>query len=183
MLYMVECGFADAVQEDDWNAWYSGEKLDQLVATPGFAACQRFRALAPIPAPYLAVHSIASADVFTSPDYASGGGGRFGDWDPALMTNWSRRLFEGIDQLPDVDAESLLLITDGHLDLQESGISLTWLKGLNWDEVGHYKDAVALDASVSRRAFAIVPKSREAECSNILGVRLYAPISERRQSS
>ena len=183
MLYMVECGFADPDQEEAWNTWYNGEKIDELLANPGFIASQRFRSLTPRAAPYLAIHSIESADVFTDPGYASTGGGRFGDWDPALMTDWTRRLFDGMDESPAVDKDHLLLIADGYMPLQDAGVSVTWLDGLDWDTVGQYKDAVALDASVSRRGIAVVAKSEQVEVSKFLGIRLYEPISEKRKSS
>ena len=61
MIYIVECAFTDPAREAAWNEFYSGEKLDTLLALPGFRASQRFRALTDVPAPYLAVHSIRDA--------------------------------------------------------------------------------------------------------------------------
>ena len=111
MLYMVQCGFADPEQEDAWNDWYSGQKLNELLGMPGFVAAQRFRATTPCPEPYLAVYSIVSLAVFGHPAYLTGGGGTLGDWDPALVTNWSRRLFDGIDESPAVgDGQSLVIL-------------------------------------------------------------------------
>src|SRR5687768_10843572 len=100
MLYIVECGFADPAREAAWNAWYSGPKLSELLAVPGFLSAQRFRALDSNPAPYLNVTSIASPELFTTPAYRNNGGGRFGDWEPALIIDWSRRLFTGITEMP-----------------------------------------------------------------------------------
>jgi hypothetical protein len=177
MLYMVECDFADPAQEDAWNAWYSGEKLDDLLSNPGFTATQRFKSVKPCKAPYLAVHSIRSGDVFTNPAYKATGGGRFGDWDPALMTNWSRRLFDGVRESPAVGKDELLLVADHDADLPSS-LAVAWLDGVNWDTVGQYKNAVALDASVRKRGIAVVPKARSSELSKLPGVSLYEPLTE-----
>lgn len=177
MLYMVECDFADPVQEDAWNAWYSGEKLDDLLSNPSFVATQRFKSVTPRKAAYLAVHSIRSADVFGNPAYKATGGGRFGDWDPALMTNWSRRLFDGVGESPAVGKNELLLIADRETDLP-AGTAVTWLDGIDWNTVAQYKNAVALDASIRKRGIAVVPAARSSELSNIPGVSLYGPLTE-----
>ena len=177
MLYMVECGFADRDREDDWNEWYSGPKLAELLSMPGFIATQRYKAIEPCPAPYLAIHSIESPSVFTNPDYKANGGGRFGAWEPSLMTNWSRRLFAPLREMPDVPVGSLLAMTDS----RDAGMphGAIWLDGLGWDAVSEYKDALALDASVQKRGVAVVPKS--AGSAPIAGVRLYAPLTEKRR--
>jgi hypothetical protein len=177
MLYMVECDFDDPAQEDAWNVWYSGEKLDDLLSNPGFTATQRFQAITPKKAEYLAVHSIESSDVFTNPVYKATGGGRFGDWDAALMTNWSRRLFDGLAQSPDVGPDELLVIVDGDAALPPD-ISVTWVEGLDWETVSQYKDAVALDASIARRGLAVIPASRADEVSGIDGVFVFKPLTE-----
>lgn len=177
MLYMVECGFADPAQEDAWNHWYSGEKLDDLLSNPGFVATQRFKAVTPRKAAYLAVHSIRSAEVFTDPAYKARGGGRFGDWDPALMTDWSRRLFDGVAESPGVGKNELLLIADEEAALP-SGIAVTWLDGVDWSTVSQYKNAVALDASISKRGIAVVPKTGSSEISKLRGVSLFEPLTE-----
>jgi hypothetical protein len=177
MLYMVECDFADPAQEAAWNAWYSGEKLDDLLSNPGFTATQRFKSLLPRTAAYLAVHSIRSAEVFASPAYKATGGGRFGDWDPALMTNWSRRLFDGVSQSPPVGRDEVLLVSDRDTDLP-ANLDVTWLNGIDWSTVSQYKNAVALDASVTKRGIAVVPKARSPELSTISGVSLFEPLTD-----
>jgi hypothetical protein len=178
MLYMVECGFADPTREDNWNEWYSGPKLAELLSMPGFIATQRYKALEPCPAPYLAVHSIESPSMFTNPNYKANGGGRFGDWEPSLMTNWSRRLFGPLREMPDVPADRLLAMTDSRGDGMPSDV--IWLDGLGWDAVSEYRNALALDASVDKRGIAVVPKS--AGSAPVAGVRLYAPLTEKRRA-
>ena len=102
MLYIVECGFADPAREAEWNAWYSGPKLSELLAVPGFRAAQRFRALDAEKSPYLNLTSIETAEMFTNPSYRSQGGGRFGPWDLALIIDWRRLLFTGMEEMPPV---------------------------------------------------------------------------------
>lgn len=177
MLYMVECNFDDPAQEDAWNAWYSGEKLDELLSNPGFTATQRFHAVTPRKAAYLAVHSIRDAGVFLTPEYKAGGGGRFGDWPLALMTNWSRRLFDGLAESPAVGPDELLVVVDGDAKLPPD-VPIIWLTGLDWETISQYKGAVALDASITRRGLAVIPKGRKDELSGIEGASLFKPLTE-----
>jgi hypothetical protein len=180
MLYMVECDFADPAQEDAWNHWYSGEKLDELMGNPGFIATQRFKAVTPRKAAYLAIHSVRSADVFSTPTYKANGGGRFGDWDPALMTNWSRRLFDGVAESPDVQKDEMLVVVDDDAT-PLPGIAVTWLDGLDWNTVSQYKNAVALDASVTRRGLAVVSKADAAKLPKTRGIHVFAPLTEKKR--
>lgn len=111
MLYMVECRFSDPAREQAWNAWYSGERLDELLSVPGFRGSQRHRALGRSPARYLAVHHIDGMAVFSSPAYkAIGGGGFLGYQD--CITDWVRRFFEGAGELARTPADRVLLLTD-----------------------------------------------------------------------
>ena len=178
MLYMVECDFADPDNEDAWNVWYSGPKLDELLSMPGIFATQRYKALSDCPAPYLAIHSIESPSVFANPDYKAKGGGRFGDWDAALMTNWSRRLFGPLREMPAVPPGSLLVVSED-ADAESPSGSIE-LEGLDWAVVSQYKDALALDASVAKRVIAVIPESEAATWANVPNLRLYAPLTEKR---
>lgn len=161
MLYMVECGFADPAREAEWCAWYDGPKLASLLALPGWRGSQRFKAVAPTAAPWLAVHAVPGPEFFESETYRSAGGGNFAGWGP-LITDWSRNLFDGLEEAPEVPADALLAIADvapGASPLD--GVDFTWLAG------------AGLDNSVPDRAIAIVPVETAA---NIGGpVRLYRP--------
>lgn len=180
MLYMVECDFSDRENEGAWNEWYSGPKLDELLSMPGFIATQRYKALTDCPAPYLAIHSIESPSVFANPAYKAKGGGRFGDWEPALMTNWSRRLFGPLREMPDVPSGSLLAVSeDVNADMPDDALQI---EGLDWATVSQYKDALALDASVATRLIAVIPESARVKWQSSAGVRLYAPLTEKRIS-
>jgi hypothetical protein len=183
MLYIVECGFTDPSREAEWNAWYSGQKIGELVAMPGFLSSQRFRALDDEPAPYLAIHSIESADLFTSSTYRSSGGGRFGDWDPALLIDWSRRLFTGMAEMPPVPDDMRLAVLDRAPDeAPDLGMAFNWLVGLDWQTVSGYRSAVALDASVSHRGLAVIDTETAEAWPPIPGLRIYMPNCPKRVS-
>ncbi len=163
MLYMVDCGFADPAREQEWCDWYDGPKLASLLVLPGWRGSQRFKALKPIQAPWLAVHAVPGPEFFTSDTYKNAGGGNFADWG-SLITNWSRNLFDGLDEAPEVPADALLAVADvapGTALLD--GVDFTWLTG------------VGLDDSVPDRAIAIVAAEAAAKASD--PVRLYRPVT------
>lgn len=184
MIYTVECGFADPSREAEWNAWYSGPKLDELLSVPGFLSAQRFRALDDEPAPYLNLTCIATAELFTNPTYRSSGGGRFGPWDIALIIDWKRRLFEGMTEMPAVpDAMRLAILDRAPHEAPDLGVKFHWLQGLDWQAVANYREAVALDASVPQRGFAIIDLATATAWPPLPGLRLYAPICPQRVAS
>ena len=43
VVYIVRCNFSDPNKEWDWNDWYSGPKIKQMLAKPFFRTGQRFR--------------------------------------------------------------------------------------------------------------------------------------------
>ncbi len=181
MLYMVECGFGNPSREAEWNAWYSGPKIDELLAVPGFLSAQRFRALDGERAPYLNLTSITSTDLFTNPAYRSGGGGRFGTWELPLIIDWSRRLFTGMAEMPPLPDDMRLAMLDRAPDeAPELGVVFNWLASLDWQTVAGYRDAVALDASVPHRGVAIIDAETAEALPRVLGLRLYVPICPKR---
>src|SRR5512132_1707996 len=68
MIYMVEMALLDTARRAEWDAWYVAHQ-HRLLSIPGFRASQRFEAIHPAPSPFVALHEVASADVFTSPPY------------------------------------------------------------------------------------------------------------------
>ncbi|MSO75393.1 MAG: sugar ABC transporter [Alphaproteobacteria bacterium] len=165
MLYMVECGFADAAREREWSDWYGGPKLAALLALPGWRSSQRFKAVAPIAAPWLAIHSVPGPAFFTGAAYRNAGGGNFADWGP-LITNWSRNLFDGLDLAPAVPEDAWLAVADmppGEYGLR--GIPFTWLGSAGLDNKVPDRGIAILDGAAAARAPA--------------AVRLYRPISPR----
>ncbi len=172
MIYMVECAFTEPAREAAWNAFYDAEKLPTLLALPGFRASQRFRAIMETPAPYLAVHSVRDAAVFEQTSYRAVGGGTFVGWD-ALVTNWHRNLFTGMEAAPEVvAAESLVVLDDPSMADAAPGADFTWL------------DIAGLDRTTTRRGLAIVDRATgEALVRDGAGIMLvFAPIGGRQVS-
>lgn len=169
MIYMVDCAYTDPVRENSWNDFYSGPKLETLLALPGFRASQRFRALMDIPAPYLAVHSVRDAAVLERHDYREVGGGTFSGWDDQV-TNWDRNLFAGMEAAPEISmAQWLVLLDDPAVAAAVQGVEFTWL------------DIAGLDRTVERRGFAVVDRATGDSLLNrkVPGLRIYAPITGR----
>ena len=93
MIYMVEMDMDLGEREAEWHAWYLAH-IKVLLTVPGFRASQRFKAVLPCPAPYLALHQVDSAAIFDSPEYRGRGGpASTGDW-RALHKNWRRNLLD-----------------------------------------------------------------------------------------
>ena len=169
MLYMVELDFTEPSRLAEWNAWYL-QHLQILLSVPGFRTAQRFLCTTPHPAPYLAVYTVDSADVFESAAYrARGGRDSTGDW-KSSMVNWDRNVFDGVDRLPAVRVEELLLLTDDPAVQAHGRIAFSTMI------------AVGLDRTVARRAIAIADASqggRVAEASRGT-VRAYRPLMAQR---
>lgn len=103
MIYTVECSFADAASEAEWNDFYSLNKLPALISVGGFHTSQRFRALSAGCPVYLAIHSIDNLDVLQGDEYREKGGGNFARWQQHI-TDWHRNLYDGLDRAPAVGA-------------------------------------------------------------------------------
>jgi hypothetical protein len=91
-LYIVRCKFTEPSKEQAWNAWYSGPKIEQMLAQPYFLTCQRFRLVSGSGRDYLALWTVQSPQALATPQYTSHWG--FADWGP-YITDWSRDLFDG----------------------------------------------------------------------------------------
>ncbi len=169
MIYMVEMDFRHPDREAEWHAWYLAH-IRVLLTVPGFRASQRFRAVAPTPAPYLALHEVASAALFDSETYRSRGGpASVGEW-RSLQTNWHRNLLDGVDQTPDVPADAhLLLLRDARDAVLPDGIAVLWLRG------------VGLDRTIGECGLAVVrdPAPLIALAGRDPRIALYRPISEK----
>ena len=87
-VYMVRCNFAEPAKEQAWNAWYSGPKIEQMLAKPYFRTCQRFRLASGTGRNYLALWTVQSPAAFETAEYTSDWG--FSDWAP-YITDWSSR--------------------------------------------------------------------------------------------
>jgi hypothetical protein len=91
-VYIVRCNFTDPAKEQGWNAWYSGPKIEQMLAKPHFLTCQRFRLVSGTGRNYLALWTVQSPAAFETVEYTSDWG--FSEWAP-YITDWSRDLFDG----------------------------------------------------------------------------------------
>ena len=169
MIYMVECAYTDPAREAAWNAFYDDDKLPTLLALPGFRASQRFRAIAEMEAPYLAIHSIRDAAVLAQPEYRAVGGGTFSGWDDDVA-NWKRNLFAGMETAPEVAAEARVVLLDEPAAAADApGVEFAWL------------DCVGLDRTADRRGVAVVGREEgEALARERPGpFRVYAPLGPR----
>ena len=174
MLYMVECSFTDPKREDEWNRFYSGHKLDQMLAVPGFRTSQRFRAVDGARCPYLAIHTVDALDVLQGTTYKSRGGGSFGDeWQP-YITDWRRSFFSGIDVAPDIALDERVALTDLPAEqVRDSGLAFLWLT------------SAGLAAAAPQRGIARITRAQAeaVTASKPPGIRVYAPMMARRQET
>src|SRR2546423_3701552 len=130
---MVEMGFPHPDRLAEWHDWYM-EHIKVLLTVPGFRASQRFEAVVDNPSPYLALHEVASAEMFQSDAYRNRGGPTsVGEW-RSLQTNWHRNLLDGLDETPEVPPDaSLLLLRDVRDVLVPAAIRVDWLRGVGLD--------------------------------------------------
>ncbi|AOI80657.1 MULTISPECIES: hypothetical protein [Burkholderia] len=166
MIYTVECSFADAASEAEWNDFYSDDKLPALISVAGFHTSQRFRAISDGCPVYLAVHTIDGLDVLTGDEYRRKGGGNFARWQQHI-TDWHRNLYSDIGRAPAVDADELLALSaSGPGPLIELG-----LKPLAME-------AVALEQFPARRWLAVLPRSDAPLDDDVpAGLDLYEPMT------
>src|SRR3954466_10303133 len=109
MIYMVEMDFPHPARLPEWHAWYLAH-IRVLLSVPGFRASQRFQALLPTAAPYLALHEVSGPEMFESAaDRPRGGRGATGEW-RQLQPSWRRTLLGGLDETPDVPADRRILL-------------------------------------------------------------------------
>jgi hypothetical protein len=108
--YIVRCGFTEPSREQAWNAWYSGPKIEQMLAQPHFLTCQRFRLAAGRGRGYLTLWTVDSPQALATPQYTAQWG--FAEWAP-YVADWSRDLFDGgaaSEQAFAVDQEGALAV-------------------------------------------------------------------------
>ncbi|VVD80911.1 sugar ABC transporter [Pandoraea capi] len=172
MIYTVECNFADAASEAEWNAFYSLEKLPALISVTGFHTSQRFRAMTGGCPAYLAIHTVYGLDVLTGDEYRRKGGGNFARWQQHI-TDWHRNLYSDIGPAPAVQTgERLALCSLGPAPLIDMG-----LKPLAMH-------AVALDKCPTSRWLAVLPTHDARQFAHRPeGVDLYAPMGDQLTSA
>lgn len=169
VIYMVEMDMRLDEREAEWHAWYLAH-IKVLLSVPGFRASQRFRAVLPCPAPYLALHQVDSGAIFDSVEYRSRGGpGSTGEW-RARHLNWRRNLLNGLAETPEVPPDKHVLRLENARDA-----ALPADVAVAWTEV------VGLDRDAREFGFAVI-----ADAAPFLDlarrdtrVRLYRPIGEK----
>ena len=176
MIYTVECSYADAQTEVEWNDFYSLQKLPALISVRGFRTSQRFQVLtagsaASVPV-YLALHTIDGLDVLTGEDYKLKGGGNFARWQQHI-TDWHRNLYSCADAAPCVQTGELLLLSPhGPEALQHMGLSPLAM------------DAVALEGFPQQRWMAkLTVEQRHAVAALPQGISAYAAMTEQLRQS
>jgi hypothetical protein len=166
MIYTVECSFADPTCESEWNDFYSELKLPALISVTGFHTSQRFKALGGTCPVYLALHSIAGAEVLSSAEYRAKGGGNFARWQQHI-TDWHRNLYDGLAVAPAVAPGALLVVCAGDAKaLLQAGIALQAMH------------AVALEKNPEHRWIGVLDEpSAQAAARLSDAVQLYAPMT------
>lgn len=67
-LYYVRAVFGTPELEDEWNAWYSGEHIEEMLSVPGIHSASRYREIG-TDARYITIYEIESPDVLESAEY------------------------------------------------------------------------------------------------------------------
>jgi hypothetical protein len=167
MIYMVEMALLDTARRAEWDVWYLAHQ-GKLLAIPGFRASQRFEAIHPAAAPFVALHEVDSPDIFAGPSYrAKAGPTNTGEWQ-AKMGNWHRNLFAGIDHTPDVGSDTRLVVVEAEAGAKlPAGVAVAWM------------DAVGLDRSVPRRGLALAPPGTADPLAGTAGLRVLRPLGPR----
>lgn len=166
MIYMVDHVYDDPASEPEWHAWYA-RYLRKLVAVPGIHTAQRFKAIGCAPPRYLAMYSIDSADVYSSPAYRNmGGGGSQSARFHHAYALWTRNLFEGAKRAPLLDAGQRIVVRDGTEPASSGPASdAMWLK------------AVGLHMTTPYRALAVLGHDASLEQCGLPGIHVYEPFT------
>jgi hypothetical protein len=182
MIYMVEMDLLDTPRRAEWEAWYVAHQW-KLLSIPGIRASQRFETIHPARSPFVALHQVDSADVFTSPAYrAQAGPGNTGEWQ-AKMDNWHRNLFDAASS-PDVPMDArLVVVEDGAVEERHGFAETLRARGVQGAISGppaiQWAKAVGLDRSVTRRGLAILPPATADVLAGTPGFRVLRPLGPR----
>jgi hypothetical protein len=159
VIYMVDHVYADPATEPQWHDWYAGY-LQKLVSVPGLATAQRFRALGSAPPRYLAMYSVASAEVYESEAYKNmGGGGSQSARFHHAYQSWTRNLFEGAARAPAVREGQRVLVFDRERRDEDSPLTsrATWLEAVGLHMTTRYRAFLVLDAGEAVAPASLAP--------------------------
>ncbi len=154
MIYIVEHTIGMPEIEPEWNKWYAGY-LPVLLAVPGINSAQRFRIAGSAPSRYMAMYTIASADVFESAAYKAGGGGGSASarFRPGYQS-WTRNLFEGAGEAPAVGMDQVLVTADR---AAPDGEPYTWLATVGLHKTTPFRGLAVLSAAEAARVASAQP--------------------------
>ena len=144
---MVDHVYADPSTEPAWHDWYAGY-LQKLISVPGITTAQRFRAVGRAPPRYLAMYSIASADVYESDAYKKmGGGGSQSARFHHAYRLWTRNLFEGASRAPAIRDDQRVLIFDAERRDENNPLisRATWLESVGLHMTTKYRALLVLE--------------------------------------
>lgn len=89
-LYTVRCNFNRPDLEAEWNDWYNGPKMANMLGKPSFLRARRFAAHAlDVDVKYLAMWELESPAALETPEYRGNWG--WGRWRP-MIEDWARDL-------------------------------------------------------------------------------------------
>jgi hypothetical protein len=63
-IMVVQSGPVSAEREEEYNDWYSGTHIPEILAIPGFAGARRYKAAGDGAPSYLAIYEIEADDIF-----------------------------------------------------------------------------------------------------------------------
>jgi hypothetical protein len=63
-IMVVQTGPVSAEREEEYNDWYSGTHIPEILAIPGFTGARRYKLTGDGPPSYLAVYEIEAGDIF-----------------------------------------------------------------------------------------------------------------------
>jgi len=157
VVYAVGCNFRNAELEHEWNDWYNGPKMAQMLALPLFENVQRFEAAdLDMKVKYLAVWLLKSADALSTPEYVSTWG--FDRWAEEIY-DWTRDLITPIaETTPPVPASvqtSLLHVAwfDRAADLRQAKEEAANVDDREW----WWGENSGLDQSFGHMAISATP--------------------------
>jgi hypothetical protein len=179
--------YDDAATEPAWHDWYAGY-LQKLVSVPGIDTAQRFKALDCSPPRYLAMYSVASADVYQSDAYRNmGGGGSQSARFHHAYRLWTRNLFEGASRAPIVREGQRVLVFDrehrdeGHAVLRPQDhplcASRRHVQTGSVESRATWLEAVGLHMTTKYRAFLVLDADEAASMALVPGSSLYEPFT------
>lgn len=180
VIYMVDHVYTDPATEPAWNDWYAAN-IGYLLTVPGVNGVQRFKAIGQTPSRYLSMYSLDSGDIFKSPKYkeVQGGGAQSVQFHFAYG-HWTRNLFDGAKDAPEIHPGQRVYVTDSETPDKElhapAGLKPMWLKATPGLPVSTPYAAQKL-SSTPYRAVIVLDKGVAQGDLGVNGGYIYEPIT------